>query len=504
MRTICSLALLITLAGCAHGPVVTKIEEDNTLKDQNHQVFYALPRTLVHVDMPVGTQKLQCGLLHWLGASLPDGPLSLPGPCPGSVDKTTSHTIDKLRFQNGELVAGEKCSIEETLNPSDVCALRFRRAELSMGNELFSCQDNVNVVLAGDPSVTLDTVPDPEHIYAVNLKPGLFEKLQLDLELAAGGAPTRLSSMSSSALANVTQTMLGAAAGTTVKGNKIFSLPTSGTQPDQVIVAVKAVMGRILALEAERQAKLREANGQAAAMALAAEQARLRTLIEGGIHTTEQRLRITFDPPDAESKFLSVVTTLEGFDPCGSSPTSAVIARLHLHTDGHTDAWVRRQTPAEGDQGEQGFRYRVPRYANAAIELCLKECPDPRNSGGTEKQLQAGQQGRYQIARALPINQWGTVRSLPRRLGMGAGAVKAALDPMTGALKLIGTEGAGSMQQPFIAAMTEADKDHELSALQREKTELELRKSICENRKNLGLPIPEYCPVDGETPSQPN
>lgn len=87
---------------------------------------------------------------------------------------------------------------------------------------------------------------------------------------------------------------------------------------------------------------------------------------------------------------------------------------------------------------------------------------------------------------------------------MGAGAVKAALDPMTGALKLIGTEGAGSMQQPFIAAMTEADKDHELSALQREKTELELRKSICENRKNLGLPIPEYCPVDGVTPSQPN
>ncbi len=523
MRVICSLALLVTLAGCAHGPIVTHVDSPNTKwRNQDHQVFYALPRTLLQVEVPTKTQTLQCGLLHWLGSGeTPNNLIDFPGDCPTQIPDpktldSTQREIGMLQLNDrGILTAHSQCNIKSKIEPVNECALSFRRSSLKKDLQLLACDTHppANVVLAGDPTVTLVTVPDPDHVYAISLKPGPFEKLKLDMELAANGIPTKLSSVSSSALVDTIQTVIGSSVGGFMKASggihaELFDFGISNGDED-IKAAIGTIIKQIIALERERQAKLREANGQAAAAALAAEQAQLRTLIEGGTKDSEERLRITFDPPNPKSVKVDNDTLFQttvpegvlGFHPCGkpADPTAiSVAAVLHLAPDGYSHAWVERQSPTITTGNSQGFRYRVPRQVATAIELrssCATGCNMSRPASEITTDPVVWKPGQYEIARSLSINQWGVVRSLPRRVGWGAGSVSASLDPQTGALKLVGTEGAGSMQQPFIAAMAEAGKDHELSALQREKTELELRLSICNNRRNLGLPVPADCPA---------
>lgn len=50
--------------------------------------------------------------------------------------------------------------------------------------------------------------PDPAQIYAMSLKPGLFEKLKAELELSANGAPARFAASSTSMAKEVVDTAL--------------------------------------------------------------------------------------------------------------------------------------------------------------------------------------------------------------------------------------------------------------------------------------------------------
>ena len=120
---------------------------------------------------------------------------------------------------------------------------------------------------------------------------------------------------------------------------------------------------------------------------------------------------------------------------------------------------------ASSENAVAGFYYRVP----GSVELAVYEL-----RGGNKKTLSTGH---------LPIAQYGQIRGLPRRFGTLKSSIeRLELDPLTGAIVTISVNGK-SLGREDVERIANYDvelEERRISALQREKQTLELRKAIRE------------------------
>jgi len=511
LKTVSITLVSLCLASCAHGPKIVRVSSTSSgLANQNHQVFYSLPRSIVQVELPVKTRTLRCGLLHW-GAAIQESdlPISLPGKCPDQLD-ATEFDVGELVYDGDSLKASERCSPAALFDSTSSCGWKFKPRTLADDGRLLSCNVadpngsvRTDVIEAGSPRFLIRSVPDREHIYAVSLKPEAFEKLEFKMGISAHGAPTNFSSTSSSALVEATKTTLGIASGTMARRlltldtkSSVLAAVTAANDQPLVEKLIEPIVNQIVVLEEQRVALIQSTDSNPDLLTyITGEQKRLRAILEGDIREKEEKLNLEFNPESqTNGTDGSKVTSdaIVNFSPCGKRTPSAqtsgefVTAYLILEPDTYSEKWIEYQTPTakEANEGDLGFRFRVPQRASACIRLQLRDQSEPKECRSDD----------IRSSGPLLVNQLGIVRALPRRIGWGAGSVSAELDPQTGALRVIGSEASGSLQRPFVSAVTELERDNELDALQREKTELELRVSICKSRKELGLPAPADCP----------
>lgn len=495
----CLVALLVV--ACAHGPRVIKVEESQTPRLDNSHVFYTLPRSLVLVELPVTVRSVERGLLHeW---------------------------VDADRFAPGRECAGTpRSDINRRL-----CLQALRPVRAGRSDALFNCPRS-GAVVGGPPALKAATRPvaDPAHIYAVRMRAGGFETLKARLKLSEHGAPTAFSASGESAWLQVTQYLVGAAAGRVWGGEKGIAAAVR-TAPSQAVVTVPTVENTLELIERLQRERLNLARAgtlsQASREVIDAELIRLKQILQGQVVETQVTARLVFDPASATGMF-AASQPLEGLCPGkteGDTTTpEPVIAWLSLQALPGHQAFVdriRNHTVEPRKPDESGLRYRVPSLATGRLVLlpvgqspCAASTADTADSctcevSTTERRpcvipapdapacrceapLPDGSRW-VPLESSLTIAQGEPVRSLPRRLGFGSGSLEAELDPASGGLTSVGSDGKGAGYGALGTVVDEAGTDHELAALEREAKLLQQRKSICDSRRALGMSIPEDC-----------
>lgn len=434
---------------------------------------------------------------------------------------------------------GEECketpSVDDYLNPKSKHYWNFKPAALP-GDSILDCsgvdekgiskKDGPQIYLQKvNPTVSTIGVPDPNHIYSVKMSPDFLDKLKATLELSVSGSPTAFAATASSSGTEMVK-LAGAAFGryAALKTNdngipgfmprfKRMPPPRAKESPFSV------VLNRLADLEETRIALLKGGNANQASLdGIAAEQARLRKLIEGGVREETFTYSFAFDPSDVVDK-----KKISGTDPADTikipkgelCPKAATKANLHLDVSTQSSNFVNAQKMgnAKATNGSastvdisDGFRYRVPVFAIARIDLkqdgpIVETASElKQDSSIVEKANEEGKQGPsiipgFELPGTHAVAQWGTVRVLPRRIGIGSGALSASFDPITGALKSLTNDGEGGGYQMMISAIGETKKDHEAEALEKEVKELKMRQDRCKLRSDLGLSLPSDCPT---------
>lgn len=483
-----ALALLaaVIVTACAHGPRVVKVEPGSERLDHTH-IFYALPMTQVAVELPLTVRTVEKGLLH--------------------------DPVEGVLFDpNAKCDDGSRPAVHARL-----CLHGLRPATAARADALLNCPHGGGVVVG--PAVLQGTtlaVPDPEHVYAVRMRAGSFEKLKASLQLAAHGAPAAFSATGESAWLEVSKFLLVAATRTLSTDSSLKAVMPVGVTERIAAVSptVENVLGRIEQLQADRLRLARAGSlSPASRDVLDSELARLRQILEGRLIERPVTARLMFTPTGATGR-VRASQALTGVCPPhkqGESSTPVALAAwLSLEPlPGHASfiGRVRESTVEPSNADDSGLRYRVASIATGQVGLtlcqsppvvqetasappyCPSVMPDPTHTRWVPLQS------------SLTIAQGGQVRSLPRRLGFGSGHLEAAFDPLSGGLTAVTSDSKGASYDGLRTVVDEAGTDHELAALEREAKLLQQRKSICDNRRALGMPIPQDC-NEAKSPGQ--
>lgn len=469
------IILAVMIAACAHGPRVTHVGSTSTVNrlDDSH-VFYSLPRTLVAVEAPVFIRSVEQGLLHSFGG---DGsPFSAQRQCVGN---SNDPVIQRL------------------------CARGLKPATASRNNFLLDCPGG-KAVIASESTISarLVPIPDVQHVYAVRMRAGAFERLKTSLQFSSHGAPTSFSASGESTLMQLTQYMVaGATASLRIK--PFLDLPLD-RQPLTLLTpaTLPELLSRMDELDADLIELARKGTlSSASREVIQGELQRIKFQIEGRQIERTTTIRAIFDPTTSDGTFHASGTMLALCPPLrtvdDATASIGVRARLTLEAVGEHTGYTRTVTAASAPLAQpeaDGLRYRIPVLARGWLSLVVTT-PDEDTSGSNCAYTGVGHiQGCIPLSDVMAIAQGGQVRALPRRLGFGSGSMEVSMDGTTGALTSITTESRGAGHDAARTVAAELAKDHELSEWEREAKLLQHRTAVCDARRARGMPISDDCP----------
>lgn len=449
----------LALAACASGPRVEPVQPSSG-GDHTERVLYALPRALIAVNVPV---------------------------------TVTTFRATALTAMIGE---SAECTVQQRLDPSQECYWRFRSQDPGGDGALLSCSEgNVRkyLMLADSPAAIAVPVPDPEQIFAVDLVARGFQRLKVDLALSQSGAPSKLAFSASSPVTEIadlilsqSQTLeiraLGHGRGVPAFGS---ATPGSGRSP------INEVVAKLAALEVAKIALMRQPGATASSFEqIAREQQRLRAMVEGTVTQESSVARLVFDPGSIRNLNSPIIVERPqigsdaenqvGLD-CGSGVVSRGEWKLQLRAQEGSRAYAQANQSSVAAPVGSGYRYRVPVWATAS--LMFDGCSSDRSKCAPSY---------HPIPGSLAIPQWGPTRALPRRVGIGEGAVESTIDPVTGALVAVGSEGDNGAALDAIKDFAQRLEPRPRVAPDELGT-LERQVSICTARYQLGQPLEGEC-----------
>jgi len=482
VRILIVAAALAALAGCAYGPKVVHVPVSETVVapadrlDDSH-VYYALPRTLVSVQWPLTLRSVKPGLLHTAAGGGPFDP--------------TAHCKSP----------GEDELVRR------LCARRLRALVPSSTNQVAACATVPPLIVASEPALRASTVPvpDADHIYAVRMHAGAFEKLETTLTLSEHGAPTSFSATGTSSGMRIADFALRAAMIGILKqdadGRSTASADANRAQMIDLLNQMDQWDQQLLDLA---QAG---ALSQTSRDVIVGKLQELRQKLEGQSVEQTITLQLVFDPPNGDAAQHDEVE-MPGFCPpspdqspaaegdaekpeARSPPLTARLTLRPLSQHVELTTTIDRTSAALVEAEAKGLRYRVPVLNRGYLSLAVEPDQSPDACMPGDSQPMPPQC--IPIESTLLIAQQGSVRALPRRLGLGTGAMKATLDAASGGLSSVTTETRGGAYDLVNAVVDEAGRDHELAALEREAKLLQQRVAICKSRRELGMAIPQDC-----------
>jgi hypothetical protein len=413
-------------------------------------VLYALPRALIAVNVPV--------------------------------------TITTFRATALTALIGkpEECTVQQRLDPSHQCYWRFRSQDPGSEGALLSCSaDRLNryLTIADTPQAVALPVPDPAQIFAVDLVARGFQRLQVDLSLSQSGAPSKLAFTASSPLTEITDFILSQSR---ILEKETTSHSLAALRFDLTAVGgagspIDQVVTKLAELEVAKIALMRQPGATASSFEqIAREQQRLRAMVEGTVTQESSVARLVFDPgtiTDLSSPIVVVRPQLGGDQEnqvqlgCGSGVVSNGEWKLELRAQEGSRAYAQANQSSEMTPIGSGFRYRVPVLASASLTFDGCGCDS---------------------SACAPASYPIPTRALPRRVGIGEGAVQSTLDPLTGALLAVGSEGDNGAALDAIKDFAQRLEPRPRAAPD-ELGALERQVGICTARYQLGQPLEGEC-----------
>lgn len=449
--TCCTAALSILVSGCATGPQVTRLSKGE--QGASGHVLYALPRAMVTVNLPV---KISTFVGTHLTKEIP-----------------------------------KDCTVEQRLKLNDACYWRFRTKDPGADGAILHCSDkkaSYYLLPTESPVAISVPVPDPDQVYAVDLRAKGFAKLAVGLTLSQSGAPSALEYTATAPVIEQLRTVMGVgrSIGLFASATVSAEIRTQESRSSDLQKVVNA-----LAVLEQNRLDLAKSPGatQASMDAISARQAALRALVEGVVLSTESTFSLAFDPPNLVESDERKVTLIpmvaagggQEILPCAPEKSSEWQLLLKPQAGSLVFAKANESHNKERDSTKaDGFHYRVPLFTEAALQL-----------GGT---LETDTPIRVRIPVPVVIPQWGWVRALPRRLGIAAGAVASTLDPATGALiKVSSTADNTAGLEATQALLGEIAQRRATPPPPDEKAALERQVAICAARHRLGIPAEGDC-----------
>ncbi|HWU52138.1 MAG TPA: hypothetical protein VN153_04915 [Tahibacter sp.] len=461
--------LVVTLTGCAHAPKVVPIANADA---RTPHAYYTLPKASFTAET--------VGDLHSFTA----------GPLTGDLAKWLKD--DKA-----------SCTYQRLMNPDDICYWRFKIKRRKPADALAACETDSSFKVAGQVSlelkqpltVTASSVADETQQYAVDISPQLFEKTRIDLAFSPAGSITAFKAESTNLIAQTIESVAAdVAAGFTLTSKQ------DGAQVRPASVAGKGLQELVNALARKKRERDVAASRPDSAAALAAideEIVRLRALAEGTDVTEPFKIKVDYVPSGRDSgNYAEAVGAEKALqDGWGCTDGFELYAALAIKPD-ESSAKIADAIGAKAFAAD-GLRYRVPVVAEAALRFTCRKAAADRNglcAAASGKSVPFGAQ--------LTVPQWGPTIALPRRMGWGAGAIDAKLDPSTAALLSLSTTSEKSFEaavlnrvyDSYVARQAAAKKDTERANLERERAVLEDQVKICAARQALGQPPGDDCP----------
>lgn len=498
----CTLSFILTVVGCAHTPKVT----DATAADVSRQkVFYTLPKVAVTATVVAELSTFT------------------PGPLTSELDQWAA-TEQAL------------CSPADLAKPEHLCFWRLAVKRPSAANAVAACKTTpksippgwwpgqISLTFAQPAVITTRAKPDATEQYAVYLGAPVFEKTALEMTFSPAGGVSSFSATSTNLIAETAESMfLGLAKRMTVSAEE----KTDGDEVSTLsIIGLKELAKQLAAERQRRIAAAARPDSEAAVAAIEAEIAQLRALAEGVVTVKPFEITIEHEPcksaPSAQNaktpqicpgRVHEVVDDTTIWREKSSDKGDSLDSRfpcadpIKLHAVSvmtpDADSLSLANTAQEKSKIGKGLRYRVPVVANGELRVTCSLNGDGDNAKRNGR-CGVGTTG-YSVEYGTPliVPQWGYVLSLPRNLGWRAGALKATLDPATGALATVSASNEASLgaslvnqsYQALLARQEAGKKDTERAALERERAVLEEQVKICNARVALGLPPGDGCPT---------
>lgn len=463
-------AIAASAGGCAYAPKVSHVVPADegvpygaTLKGD--VVFYALPRSLIVVTLPMNVHHFRPGLIE-----------SLPG--------------DVLKCKD----------MAERLDPGKSCYWEFKSARPQSTEFVAQCDRGEFLALADSPVLEVVPQPDPSQIYAVELAAAPLSRLKVDLSLSSVGSPTEFFAEATTPVADrakLTSDLIGKSS---LKQSSEYFQPTAPEKPPDPLQDLHKVVAALARIELEKHEVIlkNEASGDVLA-AMDEWQAELRRIVEGAVQSEPVTVRLAFEPRsravtmnESEAKCDAASVTCEWEkvppqtvpNPLGCSSAADKVLKFGLLLDAHSNAkqFARSLQAAVRPKGSSaGLFYRTPVYAAAKLFVV---------GSGTG----IGREKAKPLSGTLAIPQWGYVHALPRRLGFGSGSIGASLDPATGALTKVSSVQDNTAASELLGlALARATPAAQVDPAAAEKERLEVQVAICAARHQLGLPSIAEC-----------
>jgi len=484
---------VLPLSGCGVNIVAHKA---GALKSEMAApgIYYTLPKTELHVAIPVVVEKIQSGRIGVI-------------------------FDDCLAACRAEDTAREEAEAKEKAKTKDAVEAREMSTDKVKARESACVLRGPLTLKVLRPQVTPKGAPDPAHAYYVSVTPELFTSVKHEMTFGDSGVITDASSSAVNNFPEVAVSVLGTLVNAFGAGT--LSLMERIRRDDQltdvenlkcpeaknIASEISKFQGRIKAendkldswlapdkpIEA-RFAKLLVDRATQRLTRIEEELARYRT--EADLEVVRKSYRYLLGAKGAlvpdEFTSLNEVLELRSEAPTEeadlkSPPVLELIASLGLVFSAEVEApTVEQCENCAATDGAAGYRYRLP--AMGKLRIWMTE------SDGKETDL---------LLDSFPVAQYGAVAALPGRFDGKSGAVGISLSPVAGTLRKvsIGTEALpATVVTAPIDALAVAAEDRkkrkeeaakeaasaDKTALERERDLLKLQKEIRDLRQELG------------------
>lgn len=431
-------------------------------------MFYSLPRTDLELQLELTLEDVS------------------PGPLTGLIEHCkNAGTSDKLCEE--EKIFNFKA--KKATSSNEIC--KVTEGSVTKMTRFYSLGDKTQIAGVA--------VPDPSRQYFVDVTPKWYQTINASLQSSETGLAAEMTAGGSNAALEAGATVAIGLVGSlfSVKSTtaiardldgvvKTFAVPVSRS-PVLKEKERKAVLKALREIAVRRNHLIFDApvSGDAAPIlaALDAEAANLRAIYEGTVKSQStlvvRRISLRKDgSPDPTAADLSELTedkrTIDpikynlvvGGCPGGSEETISIFIDLAPEPNSVVAALAQAASQPDLGSKQQGFRYRVPIPVRATIHSVP---PDPQRK---DTRL---------VDREFPVEiaQIGPTLTLPRKAGIWGGTVGAAFVSNTGRLKLFKTDSAANPSATIINQISsEARKDRNVEALEKEEHELDLKTKI--------------------------
>lgn len=493
-RVIVSLVVAL-LCGCAGAPSVSDVYDSASescdtkanpgchyKKQEGKGVFYYLPRTELELQLDVKTEVVTPGRL-------------------------TEHVKRCKQNPNADRLCAEEAEF------------KFKVAAAGSSDELCKSTNALGAVtsttyysLGDKTAITPVAVPDPTHLYFMEVTPSWWQTITASVQFSDTGLPSEMTAGGGNAAGKAL-----ASAATSLIGGVLLSLKSApaeflsiedvirdsgikfapATAPDEK--ERRAIIKKLREIAKRREDLiLRNAvtgNPAAVLAALDAREKELKAIYEGAVKSDSilmvrrETLRDKAGGPlgtdihwnDGKIVAMDPAVEVDGCSDHGADPKKIPLPmRIAFDAEPNSLEIANGQCAAqpEPDADQMGFRYRVP--IPFMVTLHKNAQTLDRKSRLLDKEF------------PIELAQLGPTLVLPRKAGVFGGTVGASFVANTGRLKLFKTDATAEAAEAIVTQIqTEATKDRKIEALEKEEHELDLKAKIKEHNDTLsGTPAP--------------